>query len=534
MRLPSIRLFTAVLVSTLGCTDAGVYALQGGGIPGPDRTAFYGTVCVPLAAGSAFPVKVVFAMEGGATTVSGAISSSTLAAIQQVAQLQPSSTTYAFLVYHVTAQGFVGGFSDAVTLQGALAQYPTFQETGPVDIASAIELADSYISGDMQTACRATVNRTRYVVILLEASVDTSCLYPSIYAGISSVCLALPNPSDCAACQLQKETGQLTALQQKYSAGSVVVQPIYITDIPDGSPDPNIDLKNIINPAIAASGGTQPLEATSATIGTRLAQIDLSSLQSNLALKRFFAFNRKALSRDGAQLVDSDGDGLSDDYEKMIGTDPLNPDTDGDGLGDGVEVKMGLDPLTPNVITSCNPNLDTDQDKLNDCEERVLGTDSCVADTDGDGLPDFIEFMSQTNPLVPEALQDDDRDGTTNADEVMRHSDPESADQAYQANRGYQYQITSAQPTADGRLCYTVRVDNVSLVRTLARPNKPLTPIPAGNNEIYLYLQAGRPDDPNGVGISSILTQEVNFDPPSTKNPSGVISFGPTDYVVGQ
>ncbi len=534
MRLPSSPLLTALLVSALGCTDAGVYALQGGGLPGPDRTAFEGTVCVPLAQGAAFPVKVVFAMEGGTTTVSPAISSSTLAAIAQVAQLQPTSTSFAFLAYHVTAQGFIGGFSDAVTLQGALSQYPTFQESGPVSIGSALELANSYISGDMQTACRATVNRTRYVVILLEASVDTSCLYPSIYAGIQSSCLSLANPSQCAACQLQVDTGQVVALQQQYSAGDVVVQPIYINDIPAGSPDPNIDLVNIINPAIAANGGTQPLVATSATIGTKLSQVNLSSLQRDLALKRFFAFNRNAMARDGQQLIDSDGDGLSDDYEKTIGTDPLNPDTDGDGLSDGVEVKMGLDPLTPNIVTSCNSALDTDQDKLNDCEERVIGTDACVADTDGDGLSDFIEFMSQTNPLVAEALQDDDRDGTTNADEVTGHSDPESADQAYQADRGYQYQITSAAPTADGRACYTIRVDNISLVRTQSRPNLPLTPIPAGNNEIYLYLQSGRPNDPNGVGIASILTEEVNFLPPSTKAPSGVISFGPTDYVVGQ
>src|SRR5271163_10462 len=98
MRLPSTPFLAALLVSALGCTDAGVYALQGGGVPGPDRTAFEGTVCVPLAQGTAFPVKVVFAMEGGTTTVTQAISSSTLAAIAQVAQLQPTSTTFTFLV----------------------------------------------------------------------------------------------------------------------------------------------------------------------------------------------------------------------------------------------------------------------------------------------------------------------------------------------------------------------------------------------------------------------------------------------------
>lgn len=49
--------------------------------------------------------------------------------------------------------------------------------------------------------------------------------------------------------------------------------------------------------------------------------------------------------------ADSDGDGLSDTYEVMLGTDPFNPDTDGDGFSDGVEVASGSDPLDPN----CTP-----------------------------------------------------------------------------------------------------------------------------------------------------------------------------------
>jgi hypothetical protein len=48
-------------------------------------------------------------------------------------------------------------------------------------------------------------------------------------------------------------------------------------------------------------------------------------------------------------VLDSDGDGLSDDEETAHGTDPSNPDTDGDGLSDGREVANGFDPLTPNV-----------------------------------------------------------------------------------------------------------------------------------------------------------------------------------------
>jgi len=42
--------------------------------------------------------------------------------------------------------------------------------------------------------------------------------------------------------------------------------------------------------------------------------------------------------------LDSDQDGLSDQEEKLYGTDPHNPDTDGDGYTDGIEVKNGYDP----------------------------------------------------------------------------------------------------------------------------------------------------------------------------------------------
>ncbi|MCH6258918.1 Ig-like domain-containing protein, partial [Puniceicoccaceae bacterium K14] len=40
---------------------------------------------------------------------------------------------------------------------------------------------------------------------------------------------------------------------------------------------------------------------------------------------------------------DSDGDGLVDDAEFILGTDPLDPDTDDDGINDGDAVRLGLD-----------------------------------------------------------------------------------------------------------------------------------------------------------------------------------------------
>lgn len=47
--------------------------------------------------------------------------------------------------------------------------------------------------------------------------------------------------------------------------------------------------------------------------------------------------------------IDSDADGLTDDEEKIVGTDPNKADTDNDGYLDLAELKSGYDPLVPGV-----------------------------------------------------------------------------------------------------------------------------------------------------------------------------------------
>ena len=113
---------------------------------------------------------------------------------------------------------------------------------------------------------------------------------------------------------------------------------------------------------------------------------------------------------------DSDGDGLDDDVEPIIGTDPNNPDTDGDGTGDGQEDADGDGITNLEEVTGSendgygneptNPNAaDTDGDQLTDSQEIDLtGTDPNEADTDGDGTSD--------------ADEDPDGDELTNLEEV--------------------------------------------------------------------------------------------------------------------
>jgi hypothetical protein len=114
---------------------------------------------------------------------------------------------------------------------------------------------------------------------------------------------------------------------------------------------------------------------------------------------------------------DTDGDGLSDDYELRLRAaqfsqggatiDPLMRDTDWDGLSDGEEIHLGTNPARP----------DTDGDGLSDKEEidgwsftyggtqaaplqtRVF-SDPLLVDPEGDGLDDHVErLLHLADPL---------------------------------------------------------------------------------------------------------------------------------------
>ncbi|EWH09040.1 outer membrane adhesin-like protein, partial [Cellulophaga geojensis KL-A] len=158
--------------------------------------------------------------------------------------------------------------------------------------------------------------------------------------------------------------------------------------------------------------------------------------------------------------VDTDGDGLTNNEENTLGTDPNNPDTDGDGTSDGQEVTDGTDPLddcdsiggTPLDTSDCDNdgltnaqeatigtdtfNPDSDNDGLLDGDEVTLGTDPNNPDTDGDSILDGQEVTDNTNPLddcdsnggTPLDTSDCDMDGLTNAQEAALGTDPFNSD----------------------------------------------------------------------------------------------------------
>ena len=82
-----------------------------------------------------------------------------------------------------------------------------------------------------------------------------------------------------------------------------------------------------------------------------------------------------------AGVSDSDGDGLTDQQEAQLGTDPRSADTDRDGLTDLDEVRRATSPTLS----------DSDGDGLLDGQEAFGCSDPRNPDTDGDGLRDNVD-----------------------------------------------------------------------------------------------------------------------------------------------
>ncbi len=160
--------------------------------------------------------------------------------------------------------------------------------------------------------------------------------------------------------------------------------------------------------------------------------------------------NKNGVRDENEPQLDADADGLLDDCELALGTDPNDPDTDADGIPDATDNCPTVHnpnqadsdndgpgdacdncPTTPNpdqtdidgdgVADACdncpttpNPGQeDADGDGIGDaCDNCISVPNACQEDSDGDGLGDACESLYGTDPNDPDTDDDGLLDGT--------------------------------------------------------------------------------------------------------------------------
>lgn len=124
--------------------------------------------------------------------------------------------------------------------------------------------------------------------------------------------------------------------------------------------------------------------------------------------------------------ADSDGDGLSDDAEACLGTDPHNSDTDGDGIQDGTEFNYPKICVAGDRAAQRRPPTSCAQDTDCMAGEKCTGLDPKSSDSDGDGVKDGDEDPNFNGTIDFSTGETDPRLWDTDGDGVSDHDGGQS------------------------------------------------------------------------------------------------------------
>ncbi|HEY3546992.1 MAG TPA: VWA domain-containing protein, partial [Propionicimonas sp.] len=400
-----------------GCTDAQLESVP---IPPKppldDKLRVEGSFCTEDPTAVEFPVKILFVVDVSDSMsvtdppnpLDNNFTGRTRAVIDVINQLSGTKgVAIGMITFHSSINDLTHGFvpdytpQDVITLTTAAQSLQS--NAAQTNYEGALDAAFQVLVNDMRNADEKSRSRSKYVVIFLSDGMPNP---------------VTEDPPTNTDDRIFTRVRDIYKLEREQQLRELKVHTVYLAGQtpPQYQQVPVALLKNMAD----EGHGTFRNIANGERIN--FITVDFTSFRRAFILKSFYVGNRNA--RPGIdQAVDSDGDGLSDEYERLIGTDPTLADTDGDGFSDLLEDRLrnaGFDPLNPGdadcAITPTDDynRRDDDGDGLRNCEERFLGTSPRVFDTDADGVPDGLEVLFGMNPVAADDLLDLDHDGAPN------------------------------------------------------------------------------------------------------------------------
>jgi hypothetical protein len=509
MRSPSKRTPTSpfwaasgLLVAILSCTDSGLEpARTAGGTVYDDELRLTGEICLSPDTDAVFPVKVLFVVDTSDSMSVTDRSHKRSDAVTAVLQRYQANPAVLFGVISFNSQiNATPGFANPPDLTNI----DLTEADRLTDYQGALGAAYRMISQDIATSSPAEIARSKYIIIFFsDGTPDPQCSASPTPCGTGDClahqhCRATVCKDDYLICtvprkdwataftvptlaslypdleagadynltpQILRAVDDIMGLQDFYHVGEIRLHTAFLYD-PEAASDPlaapfGLDREGgvALMTAMAEHGLGTFTEFDSAS------KIDFLSINytpyiEENALAGVLATNLSVIDTGDGLEADSDGDGLTDAQEQAGHTcvtagpgcsDPA--DSDGDGYTDLFEERnrvSGFDPLDPNKpLTPCSSKRDRDGDLLRDCEEDFLKTNSRLPDSDGDRIPDGLEFRAGMDPLDrTDAFGDMDSDGDRNLDEITAHTNPNVAPPPSALHQGHGRALLPSRRTA--------------------------------------------------------------------------------------
>ncbi len=593
MRAALVLVGLTVLVAAAACTESDVEVKETFNVPQvDDQLAIQGEVCtIPTGDGEDFPVKIMFVVDCSGSMQQTDEGHRRSEAVQQVVRRYAANPNVFFSVIKfngrvakLTGDSFVRLTGDEDTVFGPQGLQEADSMT---DYQGALGVAYQVLLNDMTQTSLTDLTRTKYVMIFFSDGTPDPVCYgcvtdppnhpryrplceqydPSTYCcneDLHVVCTTM----DTVVLNMDMRTEDLFPMLEggaDYNHNYQIFQLVdAIMDLKEtfhvgdlrlhsaflycrdqfGNPTSALcaaaELAYNLDPdrgrallrEIARRGQGTFRDFTSGQAIDFLS-IDYTSIKRTYGAKNLLVTNRNAFPASVRYLPDSDGDGLDDDNELRLGTDPLVADKDADGYGDFTEVALqaaGFDPLRADrPETACAyPYEDADGDGLMRCEEALYETDDKMVDTDLDGFPDLSEVRLGTDPLRDDTSEDPDSDGKRNMDELLYHSHPLRSDPDLFREHRYWYDMADGPSSTEARPCYAFDIKYVSLVTTLDRDG----PASRGYNDILIWFNQASFDNPMDPGIFRVACVRAQYIAPDYKIPfQGKLQLTDADFV---